>query len=72
MSHKIREFMKWHQEKMTVAWYTTKFDELVRFASIIISNDDARKKNFMMRLRLKIVVRVDTGSKGPKSYADAV
>ena len=57
---------------MTVTEYVTKFTELVRFAPTIVPTDDARKRKFMLRLRVEVVKQIDSGSHGPRSYADAV
>ena len=34
--------------------------------------DDARKRKFMLGLRVEIAKQIDSGSHGPESYADAV
>ena len=34
--------------------------------------DDARKRKFMLGLRVEVAKQIDSGSHGPRSYADAV
>ena len=34
--------------------------------------DDARKRKFMLGLRVEVAKQIDGGSHGPKSYADTV
>ena len=41
---------------MTVAEYITKFDELARYALILVSTDDARKIKYMHGLSVEIVI----------------
>ena len=69
---KIQEFMNLKQGKMTVTEYVTKFTELARFAPTIVPTDDARKRKFMLGLRVEVAKQIDSGSHGPRSYADAV
>ena len=57
---------------MTVTEYETKFTELARFAPTIVPTDDARKRKFMLGLRVEVAKQIDGGSHGPRSYADAV
>ena len=52
--------------------YVAKFTELARFAPTIVPTDDARKRKFMLGLRVEIAKQIDSGSHGPESYADAV
>ena len=72
LSGKIQEFMNLKQGKMTVTEYVTKFTELARFAPTIVPTDDARKRKFMLGLRVEVAKQIDSGSHGPRSYADAV
>ena len=72
LSGKIQEFMNLKQGKMTVTEYVTKFTELARFAPTIVPIDDARKRKFMLGLRVEVAKQIDGGSHGPRSYADAV
>ena len=55
MARKVREFLSLRQGRMSVAEYTAKFDELARFAPIIVLTDDARKMKYMHGLRTKIM-----------------
>ena len=57
---------------MTVAEYITKFDELARYALILVSTDDARKIKYMHGLSVEIMTLVDSGEVGPRTYANAV
>ena len=57
---------------MTVTEYVTKFTELARFAPTIVPTDNARKRKFMLGLRVEVAKQIDGGSHGPRSYADAV
>ena len=57
---------------MTITEYVAKFNELARFASIIVPTDDARKIKFMLGLRVEIAKQIASGSHGPESYANAV
>ena len=34
--------------------------------------DDARKRKFMLGLRVEVAKQIDSGSHGPRSYADVV
>ena len=52
--------------------YVTKFIELARFAPTIVPIDNARKRKFMLGLRVEVAKQIDGGSHGPRSYADAV
>ena len=54
LSGKIQEFMNLKQGKMTVTEYVTKFTELARFARTIVPTDDARKRKFMLGLRVEV------------------
>ena len=72
LAGKVREFLSLRQGRMSVAEYTAKFDELLRFAPTIVPTDDARKMKYMHGLRTEIVKQVDNGKEGPESYADAV
>ena len=72
LARKVREFISLRQGRMSMAQYTTKFDELARFAPTIVPSDDARKMKYMHGLRTEIVKQVDNGKEGPESYADAV
>ena len=72
LSGKIQEFMNLKQGKMTVTEYVTKFTELARFAPTIVPTDDARKRKFMLGLRVEVAKQIDGVSHGPRSYADAV
>ena len=57
---------------MLVAEYTAKFDQLARFATSMISTDEAQKLRFMHELRVDIVKQVDSGETRPRGYADAI
>ena len=57
---------------MTVTEYVAKFNELARFAPFIVSTDEARKKNFMLGLKVDVAKQIDSGSHGPETYANAV
>ena len=57
---------------MSVAEYTAKFDELARFAPMIVPTDEARKAKYMYGLRTEFMKQIDNGKEGPESYADAV
>ena len=57
---------------MTVTEYVVKFSELACFVPTIVPTDDARKRKFMLGLRVEIAKQIDSGSHGPESYADAV
>ena len=72
LAGKVQEFLSLCQERMSVAEYTAKFDELARFAPTIVPTDDARKMKYIHRLRTEIVKQVDSGKEVPESYADAV
>ena len=72
LSGKIQEFMNLKQGKMTVTEYVTKFTELARFAPTIVPTDDARKRKFMLGLRVEVAKQIDSGSHGPRSYANAI
>ena len=71
LSGKVQEFMNLKQGKMTVTEYVTKFTELTRFAPTIVPTDDARKRKFMLGLRVEVAKQIDGGSHGPRSYANA-
>ena len=64
--------MNLKQGRLTVTEYVAKFTELARFAPTIVPTDDARKRKFMLRLRVEIAKQIDSGSHGPKSYIDIV
>ena len=53
-----------------MAEYTAKFDELALFAPTIVQTDVARKMKYMHGIRTKIVKQVDSGKKGPESFAN--
>ena len=57
---------------MTVTEYVANFNELVRFTLSIMPTNEARKKKFMLGLRVNVAKQIDSGSHGPKSFADAV
>ena len=64
--------MNLKQGKMIVTEYVTKFTELARFAPTTVPTNDARKKNFMLELRVEVAKQIDSGSHGLRSYADAI
>ena len=72
LSGKVQEFMNLKQGRLTITEYVAKFTELARFAPTIVPTDDARKRKFMLGLRVEIAKQIDSGSHGPESYADAV
>ena len=51
---KVQEFMYLRPGKMTVSEYVAKFNKLARFALSIMPTDEARKKKFMLRLRVYV------------------
>ena len=60
------------QGKMTVTEYVAKFNELARFAPFIVPTNEARKRKFMLGLKVDVAKQIDSGSHGPETYADAV
>ena len=52
LSGKVQEFMYLKQGKMTVTEYVAKFKELARFALSIVPTNKARKRKFMLGLRV--------------------
>ena len=60
------------QGKMTVTEYVAKFNELARFALFIMPTDEARKRKFMLGLKVDVVKQIDSGSHGPETYVDVV
>ena len=60
------------QGKMTVTEYVAKFNELAHFALFIVPTDEARKRKFMLGLKVDVAKQIDSGSHGPETYADAV
>ena len=69
---KVQEFMYLKQGKMTITEYVAKFNELARFAPFIVPTDEARKRKFMLGLKVDVAKQIDSGSHGPETYADAV
>ena len=59
LDEKVRAFISLLQERMSVAEYITKFDELACVALTIVPTDDARKMKSMHGLRIEIVKQVD-------------
>ena len=53
---------------MTVTKYVAKFTELAQFAPAIVPTNDARKRKFMLRLRVEVAKQIESGSHGPNSY----
>ena len=53
--------MDLRQERMTIAEYTAKFDELARYAPTMVATDDANKMKYMHALSVEIVTQVDSG-----------
>ena len=51
---KVQEFTYLRQGKMMVSGYLAKFNELAYFAPSIMSTDEARKRNFMLGLRVDV------------------
>ena len=72
LSEKVQEFMYLKQGKMTVTEYVAKFNELARFAPFIVPTDEARKRKFMLGLKVDVAKQIDSGSHGPETYVDAV
>ena len=54
LSGKVQEFMNIKQGRLTVTEYVTKLNELARFVPTIVPTDDARKRKFIVRLRVEI------------------
>ena len=57
---------------MTVTEYVAKFNELARLAPFIVLTDEARKRKFILGLKVDVAKQIDSGSHGPETYADAV
>ena len=57
---------------MTVTEYVAKFNELARFALFIVPTDEARKRKFMLGLKVDVAKHIDNGSHGLETYTDAV
>ena len=72
LSGKVQEFMYLKQGKMTVTEYVAKFNELARFALFIVPTNEARKKKFMLGLKVDVAKQIDSGRHGPETYADAI
>ena len=72
MKVKMWEFMDLRQGNMTVAEYTSKFNELARFCPTMVPNDDTRKNKYMQGMKISIAKQIDSGSQGPTSFSDAV
>ena len=64
--------MDLRQEKITMAEYTAKSDELARYAPTLVATDDAKKMKYMHGLDVEIVTQVDSGEVGPCTYINAV
>ena len=60
------------QGKMTVIEYVAKFNELACFALFIVSTDEARKRKFMVGLRVDVAKQIDSDSPSPETFADVV
>ena len=60
------------QGKMTITEYVAKFNKLARFAPSIVPIDEARKKKFMLGLRVDVAKQIDSGSHDPESFTDVV
>ena len=54
LSRKVQEFMYLRQAKMTITKYVAKFNELVSFVLSIGPIDEARKRKFMLGLRVDV------------------
>ena len=54
LSGKVQEFMNLKQGKMIVTEYVIKFTKLARFAPTIVPTDDARKRKFMLGLKVEV------------------
>ena len=72
LSGKVQEFMHLKKGKMTVTEYMAKFNELARFAPFIVRTDEARKRKFMLGLKVDVAKQIDSGSHSLETYADAV
>ena len=59
LDEKVRAFISLLQERMSVAEYTAKFDEVTHFAPSTVPTDDARKMKYMHGFRIEIVKQVD-------------
>ena len=57
---------------MKITKYVAKFTKLARFALTIVPIDDARKRKFVLGLRVEIAKQIDSESHGLKSYTDDV
>ena len=57
---------------MTVIEYVAKFNELDRFALFNVPTDEARKRKFMLGLRVDMAKQIDSGSHGPDTFTDEV
>ena len=68
----IQEFMYLKQGRMRVTEYMAKFNELAYFAPSIMLTDEARKRKFIPGLKVDVAKQIDSGSHGPKSFADVV
>ena len=64
---KVQEFMYLRQGKMTVTEYVAKFNELSYFALSIVLTHEARKRKFILGLRVDVAKQRDSGSHGPKT-----
>ena len=60
------------QGKMTVTKYVAKFNKLARFALSIILTDKARKRKFMLGLRVDVAKQIDSNSHDTETFLDAV
>ena len=49
-----------------------KFNKLAHFALSIVSTDEARKRKFMLGLRVDVAKQIDSSSYGPESFPDIV
>ena len=72
LSRKVQEFIYLRQDKMTVTEYVTKFNELAFFAPSIMPTNEARKKKFMLGLRVEVAKQIDSDSHDPETFTDAI
>ena len=57
---------------MIITEYVAKLNELAHFALFILSTDKARKRKFMLGLKVDVAKQIDNGSHGLEIFADAV
>ena len=60
------------QGKMTITEYMAKFNEIAHFTTLTVLTDEARKRNFMLGLKVDVAKQIDSGSHSLETYTDAV